>query len=84
MYVTRVLLLSICIVLERCDYGSLSDVIRGSDGSTPSFPLPLTKADRMFLSLGCARGLEALHNFSSTLCHRDIKSFNFLGKLIAP
>lgn len=32
----------------------------------------------MFLALGCARGLAALHGSSLTLCHRDIKSFNFL------
>ena len=37
--------------------------------------------DRMFLALGCARGLEALHSFSSHLCHRDIKSMNFLGSI---
>ena len=70
-----------CIVLERCDYGSLSDVIRGSESMNASIPpLPLSRADRMFLALGCARGLEALHNFSCNLCHRDIKSFNFLGE----
>lgn len=34
--------------------------------------------DRLYLALGCARGLHALHSFSSDLCHRDIKSFNFL------
>jgi serine/threonine protein kinase len=33
---------------------------------------------RMYLALGCARGLHALHSYSSTLCHRDIKSMNFL------
>lgn len=32
----------------------------------------------MFLALGCARGLRALHRFSPDLCHRDIKSSNFL------
>lgn len=32
----------------------------------------------MHLALGCALGVQALHNFSSTLVHRDIKSFNFL------
>lgn len=71
---------SVCLVLEICHYGSLSDVIRGknsaSGGGRP--PLPLTHADKMYLALGCARGLEALHSYSSTLCHRDVKSFNFL------
>jgi hypothetical protein len=27
------------------------------------------------------RGLAAVHSYDSTLCHRDVKSFNFLGKL---
>lgn len=86
IYGIAVLPPSVCIVLERCNYGSLSDVIRGSEGmNSTTMPLPLSRSDRIFLALGCARGLEALHNFSSTLCHRDIKSFNFLvdGQLIA-
>lgn len=40
--------------------------------------LPLSTTDRMFLALGCARGLRALHAYSADLCHRDIKSSNFL------
>ena len=32
----------------------------------------------MYLALGCARGLRALHKYSPDLCHRDIKSSNFL------
>jgi serine/threonine-protein kinase CTR1 len=71
---------SICIVLEICQYGSLSDVIRGSSGGGVSRrQLPLCHADRMFLALGCARGLQALHSHGPPLCHRDVKSFNFLG-----
>lgn len=75
---------SVCLVLEICHYGSLSDVIRGKGhasgkgGGNRRPPLPLTHADKMYLALGCARGLEALHSHSSTLCHRDVKSFNFL------
>lgn len=40
--------------------------------------LAISKADRYFLALGCARGLAALHAHSETLIHRDVKSFNFL------
>jgi serine/threonine protein kinase len=90
---------SVCIVLELCAFGSLSDVVRGNgidrrqlrasiDGSGSGKPLKtsytsaptykLSTADRLFLAMGCARGLAALHAFSSNLCHRDIKSFNFL------
>lgn len=71
---------SVCLVLEICHYGSLSDVIRGKGNASSNRrpPLPLTHADKMYLALGCARGLEALHSYSPTLCHRDVKSFNFL------
>lgn len=70
-----------CLVLERCEYGSLSDVIRGyQGGGIHRQPLKLSMADRMYLALGCALGLEALHSYSPDLCHRDIKSFNFLSK----
>lgn len=81
IYGVAVLPPSVCIVLEKCQYGSLSDVLRGSDasgGERKVSPLHLCRADKMFLALGCARGVEALHSFSQTLCHRDIKSFNFL------
>jgi serine/threonine protein kinase len=40
--------------------------------------LSLSWSDRLYLASGCARGLAALHTFSDDLCHRDIKSFNFL------
>lgn len=68
---------SIYIVLELCKYGSLGDVIRpGLSSGTP--PLNLSTADEVWLALGCARGLHAVHSFGPTLCHRDVKSFNFL------
>jgi serine/threonine protein kinase len=70
-------------VLEICQHGSLSDVIRGGIIARNSEiiqrnPLGLTITDKMFLALGCARGLHALHSFDKTLVHRDIKSSNFL------
>lgn len=71
---------SVCLVLERCQYGSLSDIIRGSE-TLGRPPLRLSFADRMFISWGAAKGLRALHRSSGSLCHRDIKSFNFLGLL---
>lgn len=81
IYGVAVLPPSLCIILEYCKYGSLSDVLRGSlDSSTGRFkpPLSLSLSDRMYLALGCARGLQALHEYSNNLCHRDVKSFNFL------
>ena len=38
----------------------------------------ISTADRLWLALGCAAGVGALHEYNSNLCHRDIKSFNFL------
>jgi serine/threonine protein kinase len=70
---------SICIVLEVCEYGSLSDVLRGANaGGVVRHALKLSMADRMYLAVGCARGILALHSYSPDLTHRDIKSFNFL------
>jgi hypothetical protein len=69
------------LVLELCVYGSLNDVLRGSDIQGVKKPaLKLSLADKMYLALGCALGLEALHSYNVDLCHRDIKSFNFLSK----
>lgn len=80
---------SVCILLELCSFGSLADILRNTgilhpggnnagnsdeDGSN----FHLTRIDRLYLALGCARGLAALHATNSSLCHRDIKSFNFL------
>ena len=76
---------SVCLVLEICEYGSLSDVLRGmqvhSGNTTFRPPLQLSYADKIFLAMGCAKGLQALHRYSPDLCHRDIKSMNFLSKL---
>jgi serine/threonine protein kinase len=38
----------------------------------------LSYADRIYLALGCVRGIVALHGVSPDLCHRDVKSMNFL------
>ncbi|KAJ1412260.1 hypothetical protein B484DRAFT_455402, partial [Ochromonadaceae sp. CCMP2298] len=46
--------------------------------SAESAALSLSWTDRLAMAVGCARGLAALHAFSPDLCHRDIKSFNFL------
>jgi hypothetical protein len=62
---------NLCMVIELCSLGSLSDVLRDSK-------LILSKADRLFLGLGCCEGLSALHALSDSIVHRDIKSMNFL------
>lgn len=79
---------SVCILLELCSFGSLADIIRNT-GIIPTGDeginvcdnengFSLTRIDRLYLAVGCARGLAALHSINSDLCHRDIKSFNFL------
>ena len=40
--------------------------------------LALSWADRLSLAVGCARGLWAIHSLRADVCHRDVKSFNFL------
>ena len=51
-----------------------------NDGSTGRHAvMQLSWVDRLYLAVGCCRGLAALHAYSADLCHRDIKSFNFLG-----
>lgn len=77
---------SVCILLELCVYGSLADVIKGAgpltgfnaESESYSAHLTISWADRLYLAVGCARGINALHSYDSQLCHRDIKSFNFL------
>eukprot|EP01035_Chromulina_nebulosa_P031097 gene31097-41424_t len=49
------------------------------DSATGRNAMQLSWVDRLYLAVGCCRGLAALHAYSSDLCHRDIKSFNFLG-----
>jgi len=44
--------------------------------------LGLSLADKLYLALGCARGVAALHCYNG-VCHRDIKSFNFLGECLS-
>jgi hypothetical protein len=52
---------SVCILLEICEYGSLSDILRGDvGGGVVKQPLHLTRTDRTWLALGCAR-LPAQH-----------------------
>eukprot|EP00600_Ochromonadales_sp_CCMP1393_P010984 CAMPEP_0175000894 /NCGR_PEP_ID=MMETSP0005-20121125/2839_1 /TAXON_ID=420556 /ORGANISM="Ochromonas sp., Strain CCMP1393" /LENGTH=1630 /DNA_ID=CAMNT_0016255735 /DNA_START=161 /DNA_END=5053 /DNA_ORIENTATION=- len=72
---------SVCLILELCSFGSLSDIIRGYGfdwRASHRAPLRLSFSDVIHLSLGCARGLAAVHAYDPTLCHRDVKSFNFL------
>jgi len=79
IYGVSVLPPSVCILLELCAYGSLSDILRGeSGGAHKKKPLFLTEMDRVFLALGCAKGVAALHSLGSQVVHRDIKSLNFL------
>jgi len=78
IYGVSVLPPSVCIVLELCSFGSLADVLRGDGEGQERIPLQLSWKDRIFLALGCARGVASLHGLNKSVVHRDIKSFNFL------
>lgn len=62
---------NLCMVLEICSLGSLSDVLRNGK-------YDLGIVDKLFLAWGCCSGVSALHAFSANIVHRDIKSMNFL------
>jgi serine/threonine protein kinase len=71
----------VCILLELCEFGSLSDLIRGYgfEWNVQALPpLTISWLDRLYFALGCARGLAAVHSIDRHICHRDVKSFNFL------
>ena len=80
IYGVAVLPPSVCILLELCKYGSLSDIIRGGKhtGNSTKHRLAINMADLLYLVLGCARGLAAVHAIGTDVIHRDIKSYNFL------
>lgn len=61
-------------------YKFLQDFYRGEErlAKFSARRLAISWCERLTLALGCARGLAALHSYSPFLCHRDIKSFNFL------
>jgi hypothetical protein len=40
--------------------------------------LNISWTDRLYLAIGCAKGIAAVHALRSDICHRDVKSFNFL------
>lgn len=75
---------SVCILLELCKYGSLSDLLRPPQNTknnvTKRNRLNITYLDLLWLAIGCCRGLCALHACGPDVCHRDIKSMNFLGE----
>ena len=64
----------------RLASSSSSDDSMREGARGPATFVPLSIVDRLYLALGCAKGLLALHNYSRNhaLVHRDIKSFNFL------
>ena len=52
-------LYSVCLILELCSFGSLSDIIRGYgfdwNSANQRAPLKLAYTDVLYLALGCAR-----------------------------
>lgn len=58
----------------------LKHFIRGNSiiGKYSNRGLNISWTDRLFLAVGCARGISALHSLGPEVCHRDVKSYNFL------
>jgi hypothetical protein len=55
---------SVCLILEVCSFGSLSDIIRGYGfdwSQSHRAPLSLSQADILYLALGCARYIYIKH-----------------------
>lgn len=72
---------SLCVVLELCSDGSLSDILyrtsTAPDG-TFKFAYDLTSINKLDLALGACSGLEAMCAALPGYSHNDIKSANFL------
>jgi serine/threonine protein kinase len=60
--------------------GFIRDFLMGGPMIGRSSPrgLSLSWTDRLFLAVGCTKGLAALHRMAQNICHRDVKSYNFL------
>ncbi|KAL0036873.1 hypothetical protein WJX77_003215 [Trebouxia sp. C0004] len=67
----------VCIVIEFCPRGSLSDVIQkaASDGA---FAQQLQWPKRLSMALDAAKGMLQLHSHKPPILHRDLKSPNLL------
>ena len=66
IYGVTVLPPSVCLVLELCMYGSLSDVMRGPHA------VLLSRQDRLFLALGCSRFVIMICYLQYTLIHKKL------------
>lgn len=84
IYGVSVLPPSVVILLELCKYGSLGDVLRGKEVYIAEHndvfvqgKMRLSIMEHLYMAIGCSRGIAALHQHEN-VCHRDIKSFNFL------
>lgn len=66
---------SVCILLELCAFGSLGDILRGTSSV---LPMDLHFADQIFLALGAARGVLAVHQWYLTHWLNCISSYLYI------
>jgi hypothetical protein len=66
--------------LGSMDSNFMNHFLTGSEtiGKFSKQKLNISWTDRLYLAIGCAKGIAAVHALRSDICHRDIKSFNFL------
>mmetsp|Transcript_19661 Transcript_19661/g.31214 ORF Transcript_19661/g.31214 Transcript_19661/m.31214 type:complete len:679 (+) Transcript_19661:78-2114(+) len=65
----------VAVVLELCENGSLYDVLGRFNAAGESGPNSNWNV-RLSFCLGAAKGVQVLH--MANICHRDLKSMNFL------
>ena len=69
---------NVCLVLEYCARGTLTDLLKKSDPSKNPEVKLTAKEHKLPIATGIARGMAYLHSFDPPIIHRDLKPDNVL------